>query len=116
MLQLILNKDKCVFAEKEISFLGHVISSNGIKPLPNKVDAFTNFPQPHTVKELGRFLGLVNYYRRFLKSAFQTLTPLTDMLIKDKVKVKRLSWNNEAVNAFENIKLQLPTKLCCHFR
>ena len=42
---LILNKDKCVFAEKEISFLGHVINSNGIKLLSNKVDAIKNFPQ-----------------------------------------------------------------------
>ena len=113
---LILNKDKCVFAEKEISFLGHVINSNGIKPLPNKVDAVKNFLQPRTVKELKRFWGLANYYRRFLKSASQISVPLTVMLTKDKVKVKRLSWNNETVNAFENIKLQIADEPCYHFR
>ena len=105
---LILNKDKCVFAEKEISFLVHVKNSNNIKPQPNKVDPIKDFPQLHTyrtAKEL-RFLGLVNYYRRFLKSASQALALLTDLLTKDKVRAKRLLWNNEVANAFETIKVQ----------
>ena len=110
---LILNNDECVFAEKEF-FWGHVNNSNGIKPLPNKVDAIKNFPQPRTVNQL-RFLGLVNYYRRFLYSASQTLASLTDLLTKDKVRVKSLSWNNEAANAFETIKLQIADETMLSF-
>ena len=84
-----------------------MINSNGIKPSPDKVDAVKTFPQPRTVKEQRRFLGLVNYYQRFLKAVSQTLAPLTDLLTKGKVKAKRLTWNNEAANAFETIKLQI---------
>ena len=104
-----------MFAEKEKNFLGHVIDSKGIKPLPNKVDAIKNFPQPRTVKELRKFLGLVNYYRRFLEPAFQTSAPLTDLLSKDKVRAISLSWNNEAANAFKTIKLQIADKTMLSF-
>ena len=61
---LVLNRDKCVFAQPE-TFLGHLISAAGVAPLPSKVEAIRNFAQPRTLKQLKRFLGMLNFYRRF---------------------------------------------------
>ena len=66
---IVVNLKKCFFASDSIQFLGHLVSADGIKPLPDKVDAIANFKLPETVAELGRFLGMVNFYRRFLPNA-----------------------------------------------
>ena len=62
---LVVNVNKCVFGVSEIEFLGHSVSQKGIKPLPAKVQAVRNFERPQSVKALQRFLGMVNFYRRF---------------------------------------------------
>ncbi|GFQ79625.1 hypothetical protein TNCT_501881 [Trichonephila clavata] len=66
---LTINVSKCVFGVPEISFLGHLVTKNGTKPLSDKVDPILNYPQPNTIKELRRFLGLLNFFRRFLPRA-----------------------------------------------
>jgi hypothetical protein len=63
---IIINKAKCVFSKSNVKFLGYLIDSNGIQPLPEKVAVITNFKLPGTIKDLQRFLGMVNYYRRFI--------------------------------------------------
>ena len=63
-----LQPDKCEFLRKEVSYLGHVISESGVKPNPEKISAVKNFPIPRTTKEIKSFLGLVGYYRRFIKN------------------------------------------------
>jgi hypothetical protein len=63
---IIINKAKCVFIKSNVKFLGYLIDSNGIQPLPEKVAVITNFKLPGTIKDLQRFLGMVNYYRRFI--------------------------------------------------
>jgi len=71
---LVLNLDKCNFAQKEVSFLGHRVSAAGSKPLSEKVAALQTFPQPTCVKELQQFLGMINFYRKFLPQAAKILS------------------------------------------
>ena len=73
---LVIRKDKCVFGASAIDFLGHDISGDGIRPLPSKVDAVSKFPKPTTVKQLQEFLGMINYYHRFIHNAAGILSPL----------------------------------------
>ncbi|GFU80859.1 hypothetical protein TNCV_5048551 [Trichonephila clavipes] len=64
-----LNISKCVFGVTELIFLGHFITPDGIKPLLDKVQAVLDYKQPETVGSLRKFLGLLNFYRRFLPKA-----------------------------------------------
>ena len=77
---LVINGDKCVFAVPELEFLGHRVTAAGITPLPDKVAAVQRHPRPTTVRELMAYLGLVNFYRRFVPNAARILKPLTDAL------------------------------------
>jgi hypothetical protein len=77
---LVINAEKCVFGVSSIDFLGHRVDSSGVTPLPQYVSAVVDFPRPSTVKELQAFLGMLNFYRRFLPSVADTLRPLTDSL------------------------------------
>jgi hypothetical protein len=92
---LVVNVDKCEFGREEIDFLGHRISASGASPLPQKVDAIRKFPQPTTVKGLQEFLGMVNFYHRFLPGIASTLRPLYDLLRHD----APLQWPPAAVAA-----------------
>ncbi|XP_018361218.1 PREDICTED: uncharacterized protein LOC108759968 [Trachymyrmex cornetzi] len=75
-----INPAKCRFGQKNIQFLGHEISSEGIKPLPDKVNAIINFTQPETLIQLRRFLGMLNYYRQHLKHTAKNQAPLNNLL------------------------------------
>ncbi|XP_037520478.1 uncharacterized protein LOC119397110 [Rhipicephalus sanguineus] len=73
---ILVNTDKTEFGVHKLTFLGHVISNSGIKPHPDKVKAVEQFPQPNTKRQLREFLGLVNYYRRFIPQCATILQPL----------------------------------------
>ena len=103
---LVVNASKCVFGVREIDFLGHHVSARGIKPLPEKVDAVRRFERPRTVKSLQRFLGLVNFYRRFLPNIAATMRPLTDALAGAP---RQLQWTDGMSAAFEATKQRLAT-------
>jgi hypothetical protein len=77
---MVINPSKCVLGASEVTFLGYSISPEGIKPLPAKVEAIMNFPVPKNVKELRRFLGMLNFYRRFIPYAAQHQGPLNSLL------------------------------------
>lgn len=66
---MVVNVSKCIFGVPEVAFLGYSISAQGTKPLPTKVEAVQSFPTPKTVRELRRFLGVINFYRRFIPGA-----------------------------------------------
>ena len=59
---LVVKTEKCVFGVEEIDFLGHRVSSVGIRPLPLKVKAITEFPAPTSIALLERFIGMINFY------------------------------------------------------
>ncbi|GFX22285.1 hypothetical protein TNCV_2951261 [Trichonephila clavipes] len=104
-----LNISKCVFGVTELIFLGHLITPDGIKPLPDKVQAVLDYKQPETVGSLRKFLGLLNFYRRFLPKAAEQQYLLSEFLkgSKDKKDSKPLNWSSEAITAFQRCKQAL---------
>ncbi len=81
--QLYAKLSKCEFWLKEISFLGHVVSAEGIKVDPSKIEAILNWKPPRNITEIHSFLGLAGYYRRFVKGFSMLASPLTKLLRKD---------------------------------
>ncbi|GFW31232.1 retrovirus-related Pol polyprotein from transposon 297 [Trichonephila clavipes] len=104
-----LNISKCVFGVTELIFLGHLITPDGIKPLPEKVQAVLDYKQPETVGSLRKFLGLLNFYRRFLPKAAEQQYLLSEFLkgSKGKKDSKPLNWSSEAITAFQRCKQAL---------
>ena len=70
-----LKPQKCYFAQTSIEYLGHTLTSEGVKPNNNKVKAVLDYPKPTSVKEVKSFIGLVNYYRRHLKGLASVARP-----------------------------------------
>ena len=82
---LSMKKSKCSFFSKEIQYLGHILSATGIQPLPAKTHAIRNMKPPTTPKQVRAFLGLVGYYRKFIKGFSKIAKPLT-LLTRQQVK------------------------------
>jgi len=74
-----INKSKCTFAAAEVDYLGHAITSSGIKPQLQKISIILNLEAPTNVKQLRSFIGLVNYYRDFIPQRSHVLAPLTSL-------------------------------------
>ncbi len=98
---LAINLEKCVFAAPSLELLGHMISATGAAPTADHATEIENCPPPQDIKQLQRFLGMVNFYRRFLPNCAQVLKPLTDLL---KGGAKTLQWTAAAQEAFQNAK------------
>ena len=96
-----VNAEKSCFGLDQVDFLGHRISAEGIRPLPDKVQAIIDYPEPTSRTQLRRFDGLVNYYRRFIPQCAQLMAPLTNLLRGNS---KRLKFNDEAAAAFKRLK------------
>ena len=73
---------KCDFFKSEIHYLGHLISPEGISPLPNKLDCIQHMPVPKNMKEIKQFLGLTDYYRKFVTRFADISRPLTTLTKK----------------------------------
>ena len=103
--RLTLNPNKCVFLAKEINYLGHVVSKNGVSVDPKKVSAIKEYPIPKTTTEIRSFLGMCNYYRKFVKSYSHIAAPLHKLTHKDTPYV----WSEECNMAFEQLKTCMTT-------
>ncbi len=101
---LVVNVAKCQFGRDTLDFLGHRITPEGIRPLPDRVDAIMQLDQPPTVKKLQEFVGMVTFYRRFLPAAAQIMSPLFEAL---KGKPKTLIWSDTMAQAFRATKKAL---------
>ena len=97
---LSMKKSKCNFFSKEIQYLGHILSTTSICPLPSKTHAIQHMNPPMTSKQVRAFLGLVGYYRKFIKGFAKVAKPLT-LLTRQQVKFK---WMPEHQAAFEHLK------------
>lgn len=109
--------DKCEFLHHEVEFLGFLVSKDGIKTNPKKVETIASFPSPKTLRDLRSFLGMSGYYRRFIKDYAKLAKPLTSLLrgedgqvSKNASKNKIINLTEEAVTAFEKIKSTLISK------
>ena len=78
-----LNESKCQFRTNQLTFLGHIVSSEGIKPDPKKISAITNMPTPTNKQELQRFMGMVNYLAKFIPKLSAETAPLRLLLQKE---------------------------------
>uniref|UniRef100_A0A669CFS1 Gypsy retrotransposon integrase-like protein 1 n=1 Tax=Oreochromis niloticus TaxID=8128 RepID=A0A669CFS1_ORENI len=103
---LIVNPSKCQFGLPVLDFLGHRISADGVVPLPDKVRAVSAFPRPASVKALQEFLGMINFYNRFLPRAAHLLQPLYAAL-KGKTAKDPIDWLPERIQAFSDAKAAL---------
>ena len=98
-----LKKDKCVFMMSAVEYLGHRITKDGLQPTESKVEAITKAPTPRSVTELKAFLGLVNYYGKFLSNLSTTVAPLHKLLVKG----TQWKWGEQQQQAFKIVKAQL---------
>ena len=98
-----VKKDKCHFMQPSVEYLGHMVDAAGIRPLPSKLEAIVNAPAPVNVQQLRAFLGLLNYYSKFVANLSTVLNPL-NRLLGQNVKWK---WTAECDHAFTSAKEKL---------
>ena len=98
-----LKPSKCDFGQKQVNYLGHVITRDGIQPDPEKIKVVQEYPVPRTVKDVRAFMGLTNYYRKFVKDFAHIASPLHDLTKKGAA----FLWTEECQDAFETLKKAL---------
>ena len=91
---------KCDFFKSKIHYLGHLISTDGIRLLPNKLDSIKHMPAPKDAKEIKQFLGLTGYYRKFVPRFADISRPLTTLTKKD----QKFKWTPACQKSFELLK------------
>jgi hypothetical protein len=96
---------KCEFMKEEMLFLGHKVSSEGISPEPSKQEAILNWERPKNIKQIQSFLGLANYYRRFIKNYSHEANPMVKLLKK----YTTFHWGPEQDDSFQRLKHLLST-------
>ena len=92
--------NKCEFWLKEVSFLGHIVSVEGIRVDPTKIEAVVNWKPPRNVTEVRSFLVLAGYYRRFVRGFSVMASSLTKLLRKG----IKFEWTDKFQNSFEQLK------------
>ena len=101
-----LKPNKREFFKTKITYLGHIVSSNGIEMDPRKVEAVKNWTVPKTVTDVRSFLGFTNHYRRFIKGYANVARPLNLLVSGDNTNHKRalIKWTEECQIAFDKLK------------
>ena len=95
-----LKTKKCRFLKPTVSYLGHLVTSEGIQPDPKKTSRVVGYPAPTDINEVRSFLGLSSYYRRFVPGFAQIVAPLHSLLKKE----AQFYWSPECQRAFERLK------------
>jgi len=101
-----LNYDKCQFLKKKIEFLDYLVTVDGITLSPRHTEAVRQYRQPVNASELQRFLGLVSYFRKFIKNFAVKAKPLYNLLRKG----IPFEFNSECIHAFNNLKKELTSE------
>ena len=102
---LYIKPEKCTFRTTEVDFLRMIVGKDGIKMDQEKVKAILDWPAPSNVKGVRSFLGLANFYRRFIQDYTQVARPLNDLLKKDVI----FEWTEAQQNAFDTLKKKFTT-------
>ena len=97
---LYVKPEKCMWKAREIGFLGVVMGPEGFRMEKEKVEGVINWPTPQCVKDVQKFLGLANYYRRFVKDFAKIAKPLHQLVRKD----EKWKWGEEQEEAFAKLK------------
>ena len=100
--------EKCSFFEKAIVYCGLVLSENGVSKMPEKMLAIENMPRPNSIKDLQCFIGMVNYYNRFIPNTSSILHPFFKIFRGE----KKFSWNTECESAFRQAKDAFQSDIC----
>ena len=103
--QLYAKRSKCAFNQPELEFLGHIVGSEGIKVDPKKTAVVRDWAQPKSIHDVRSFLGLTNYFRRFVQGYAHLVGPMTKLLRKD----VEFEWSDACQKAFDGVKLALTT-------
>lgn len=112
---ILINVNKSTFGVPELDFLGHHVDANGIRLLESKVQAVRDLPRPTTRHKLREFIGLVNFYRRFIPQCATLLWPLDALLKHTKRPSDTLEWSDTAEEAFADVKNALASaSLLCY--
>ena len=107
-----LREDKCTFMALEVVYCGHIINKSGIQPVKEKVEAIDKAPEPQNVSQLKSFLGMLNYYHKWLPNVSTVLEPLHELLRSG----RKWKWGTEQQEAFEKSKRLLKSaELLVHF-
>lgn len=105
---ILINESKCRFGVSEVDFLGYRVTAEGTFPIADRVKTIQEYPPPKTVKGLRRFLGMINFYRRFLPHASEEQAPLHQMLAGPTVKGSTtLTWTPQLPESFDKCKSSL---------
>ena len=99
-VDLKLKMEKCSFLKKYIQYLGHIVSGDGIKPVPEKLSSIQQMLRTYTPKEVKQFLGLVGYYRKFIPRYADIARPLNALTRKD----TEFVWNDVCQKSFDLLK------------
>src|SRR6266496_3551504 len=111
--QLYAKLSKCTFFANSIEYLGHIVDGDGLRPNPQLVQALMDFPQPRTLKELQSFLGLANYYRKFIANFSNIALPLTDVTRNNtQSNLRPIEWTQPMQSAFDALKKALTSAPC----
>jgi hypothetical protein len=98
-----LNPKKCLFGLEEGKLLGHIISKEGIRIDPSRIEAILKIEHPRNLKEFQSFIGKINFLRRFIPNLAELLRHITNMLKKD----AKIKWNPKSRSLFEQVKKAL---------
>ena len=119
-LNLTLAPEKCTFFQNQVKYLGHILTSNGIKQDPSKIKAIKEAAIPKTLKDLRSFMGMASYYRKFTKNFADLVAPLTDLTkgftVKKGSKILLADkWKQKHTDAFERLKSVISEEIVLSF-
>src|SRR5277367_3572717 len=109
---LTVKESKCRFGVDSVKYLGHIIDKDGLRPIPDRVEAIAAMPPPENVSQLKSLLGMINYYAHFIPRVSTVLAPMHQLLKKN----KRWEWSASCQQAFDEVKKMLQSSsVLCHY-